>query len=192
MNTVTSFFTLANFLTLSRIGLIPFLFIAIEKKNAQLTLLLFCLGGLTDLFDGLCARSFNETSKFGELLDPIADKLFFAGFFIALLLSPQPLFVIPEWFLLLLFARDLFLLITGFFILQQNQPIKLNPRFLGKLCTAWIMLTSTVLLIEKCFLERTNTPSNIAPFLWNIAGILLISSWIDYLHQGIIALKKKL
>ncbi len=71
-------YNLPNLLTISRIIVIPVIFLAIYIHTALwsfLTAVLFIVAAVTDYFDGYLARSRNETSAFGRLLDPIADKL---------------------------------------------------------------------------------------------------------------------
>lgn len=71
-------YNLPNILTISRIVVIPVIFLSIYIKTpvwSVLTAVLFIVAAITDYFDGYLARSRNETSAFGRLLDPIADKL---------------------------------------------------------------------------------------------------------------------
>ena len=71
-------YNLPNLLTISRIIVIPVIFLAIYIHTvwwSVLTAVLFIIAAITDYFDGYLARSRNETSVFGRLLDPIADKL---------------------------------------------------------------------------------------------------------------------
>ena len=41
--------------------------------------ILFVVSGLTDIFDGMAARRFNVTSKFGRMMDPLVDKVLVCG-----------------------------------------------------------------------------------------------------------------
>ena len=71
-------YNLPNILTISRIIVIPVIFLAIYIHTvwwSVLTAILFIVAAVTDYLDGYLARSRNETSAFGRLLDPIADKL---------------------------------------------------------------------------------------------------------------------
>ena len=67
---------LINIMTLSRIifAIVIFLLFMIDNY-LQLALVLFMLAGLTDYLDGLLARKYSLTSEFGEIIDPIADKI---------------------------------------------------------------------------------------------------------------------
>ncbi len=74
-------YNLPNLLTLSRIAVIPLIFISIYIDSfywAMLSGALFVAASITDYLDGYLARARNETSAFGRLLDPIADKLLVA------------------------------------------------------------------------------------------------------------------
>ena len=71
-------YNLPNLLTISRIVVIPVIFLTIYIHSALWYLiagLLFIVAAITDYLDGYLARSRNELSAFGRLLDPIADKL---------------------------------------------------------------------------------------------------------------------
>ncbi|MBO7246709.1 MAG: CDP-alcohol phosphatidyltransferase family protein [Clostridia bacterium] len=69
-------FTLPNLLSIIRLLLIPvivYLYCFEEQYIAAVAIIL--ISGLTDVVDGIIARSFNMVSDFGKILDPIADKL---------------------------------------------------------------------------------------------------------------------
>ena len=70
--------SLPNALTVGRIALVP-LFVAAfflpPEPGRWVVFILFCLAGITDLFDGMIARKLNAESSLGRMLDPIADKL---------------------------------------------------------------------------------------------------------------------
>ena len=71
-------FNLATFLTILRIIFIPvivFFYIYNNGEFRNLAAYIFLLALITDYFDGLIARSFDQETTFGAFLDPIADKL---------------------------------------------------------------------------------------------------------------------
>ncbi len=71
-------YSLPNLLTISRIVVIPVIFLSIYIHAVWWSVfaaVLFIVAAITDYFDGYLARSRNQTSVFGRLLDPIADKL---------------------------------------------------------------------------------------------------------------------
>lgn len=75
-------------LTFGRVLAIPLvmaLFYWSWEYSRQLATVLFAAAGITDLIDGWLARRWNQTSKFGEFLDPVADKLLVAVCLVLLL-----------------------------------------------------------------------------------------------------------
>tara|TARA_B100001057_G_C22419321_1_gene782904 strand:+ start:53 stop:586 length:534 start_codon:yes stop_codon:yes gene_type:complete len=64
-----------NFLTITRIIAAPIILFFLIIENYLICTLLFFVAGLTDYFDGFLARKHNAESQFGEILDPIADKI---------------------------------------------------------------------------------------------------------------------
>ncbi|MHC4088236.1 MAG: CDP-alcohol phosphatidyltransferase family protein [Planctomycetota bacterium] len=48
----------------------------------DIAFILFVIAGLTDMIDGTVARRLNVTSKFGRMVDPLADKVLVCGSFI--------------------------------------------------------------------------------------------------------------
>ena len=66
---------LINFITIARILLAPIILVFLIFENYLICTVLFFLAGLTDYFDGYLARKYNAESEFGEILDPIADKI---------------------------------------------------------------------------------------------------------------------
>lgn len=85
-------YNVPNILTISRIALIPFIFLSIfftSSSYAILALIMFIIASITDYLDGYLARAWNETSAFGRLLDPIADKLLVATALVVILAKPH-------------------------------------------------------------------------------------------------------
>lgn len=79
--------SLPNLLTLSRIVVIPLvigLFYVDGEAARWAGCALFVAAAVTDWFDGYLARSWNQVSKFGRFLDPIADKLLVAAMLLLL------------------------------------------------------------------------------------------------------------
>ena len=72
---------LANILTLFRIAAIPAVVICFYSPlpNARpIAAILFGIAAVTDFIDGWVARRYGQSSRFGEFLDPVADKLMVA------------------------------------------------------------------------------------------------------------------
>lgn len=117
-----------NILTFIRLGLsIVFLGMIlysphVERQVAFLhgAFILFVVAGLTDVADGIVARRFNATSKFGRMVDPLADKLLVVGAFVCFALigepklfgwSPRTLAAIHWFVVVVLAAREIYVTI---------------------------------------------------------------------------------
>ena len=85
-------YNLPNILTISRIVVIPVIFLSIYIRAevwSVFAAILFIVASITDYLDGYLARARNQTSAFGRLLDPIADKLLVASALIVILAKPD-------------------------------------------------------------------------------------------------------
>ena len=99
-------YNLPNLLTISRIVVIPLIFISVYidcKFYNYFAGVLFVIASITDYFDGKIARERGLVSAFGRLLDPIADKLLVATALIVFVVKPDVLYpasVIPVFVIL--------------------------------------------------------------------------------------------
>jgi len=128
----------ANIISLSRI---PLALVAVFLFNNKLLLfLVFFLALLTDVVDGWFARKQGST-KYGPIIDPLADKAFFAIIFIYLLVTGK----LGWWLLLLLLLRDIFVVLMSIFAMlhpKREKMMKLGvASLLGKIVTACQFVT---------------------------------------------------
>ena len=167
-----------NLLTILRILSIPLLiFLVLSSSNFYnfFALILFILISITDYLDGFLARKMNVVSKFGEMLDPIADKIFIISVLIALMISQtiDGLSTIPAF---LIIGREIF--ISGLREFSSSDTnTKLQVSYLGKIKTAFQML-SLVLLISTQINELNNL------YLFQLGIFLLWASMILTIISG--------
>ncbi len=88
---------------------------------------LIVFAACTDFLDGLLARSLNQVSDIGKVIDPIADKLGIGAVAVALALKGA----LPVWFLLLLLARDVAIFFGGLYV-QRTKGVILQSTMVGK------------------------------------------------------------
>lgn len=101
--------TIPNVLTSSRILITPVIGYQIWNGMHSHALLCFSVAALTDLLDGFIARRFNQGSRIGAILDPIADKFLLVACFIALNHAQ----LMPLWLVGGFIGRDLALMLGG-------------------------------------------------------------------------------
>src|SRR5690242_12461804 len=102
-----SWLNLPTFFTLLRLALVPFVLEAILFGRHFLALALFAAAAVTDILDGFAARRLHLATEAGAYLDPVADKCLLSGVFLALAAAA----IVPWWFVGVIFARDLYLLV---------------------------------------------------------------------------------
>ncbi len=164
-----SLMTLANKITVIRILLIPIIVICLLKNMSTwvITLLAFCM--LTDLLDGFVARIKKERTPLGAFLDPMADKLLLTAVFLTLTFLNR----IDMWVFIVIFSRDLLIVLGWSIIYILTSSSKITPRLLGKLTTAAQMSLAFVFIIPFSAAGRN-------VILWTTVALTTISA-IEYI-----------
>ena len=132
--------------------LIPFIAIGILYHRYGLTLLMFVISGLSDMFDGLIARRFQQKTRLGALLDPMADKLLLSTCFLLLTLPSTQLSVaIPVWLAVMVFGRDILIVVSSVAVALTTGFTKFDPTFYGKSSTALQIVCVLTVLVANYF-----------------------------------------
>jgi cardiolipin synthase len=182
--------TFASKITVVRIGLVP-VFAALafwygHTVNAQRpdealrwwALAVFVTAAATDGVDGWIARRFNQCSKFGAFIDPIADKALLLTGVITLSLVNwgAPDWRLPLWFAAIVILRDCIIL-GGIKILYLNhREVKIAPHWSGKVCTVTQMIAIGWVMLRVVDL------SPVYPCI--VAGFFTLWSSVTYIQQG--------
>ena len=124
--------TVPNQITFLRLGFLPIFLMLIAYDRYRWALLVLVVSGLSDGIDGLLARSLNQRSALGAYLDPIADKLLLSSSFVLLAFKKQ----LAWWLTILVFSRDVLILIVAVVILLTSGYRPFPPSIYGKLTTA--------------------------------------------------------
>ena len=109
-----------NVLTIFRILLTPLFIICLFSNYpyAKLwALIIFIVASVTDAFDGHFARKYDQVTRHGQFLDPLADKILVSSAFISFAI----LDLIPYWMVVLIVFRDLF--VTGLRMVMESQGL---------------------------------------------------------------------
>jgi cardiolipin synthase len=139
----SSWFTVPNVISLVRLAGLPlFLWLILGPEEDVWALVVLVISGISDYLDGYLARKLNQTSKLGEYLDPVADRLYILSTVIGLGVRE----IIPVWFAVLLPARDALLwgLVPS---LRKRGYSSLPVHFLGKAATAALLYAFPLLLL---------------------------------------------
>ena len=135
--------TLPNVLsTLRLVGVPVFLWLLFTDQDLWAFVVL-ALSGITDYLDGKIARRFGLVSRLGQLLDPMADRLYVLTTLVALTIRD----VIPLWLLVVLVARDLFMGVV-IALLKRVGQTGLPVHFVGKAATFNLLYAFPILLLS--------------------------------------------
>lgn len=134
-----------NLLTLMRLIFVPFVVVAIQQQNYKWALAIFIVAGITDLLDGLLARVLKQKTTLGQYLDPIADKLLLSTMYLMLSIAN----VIRWPFTIMVFSRDIIILIVCTLLYATGTMRVFRPSLLGKTNTAVQILSVPLALIYQ-------------------------------------------
>ncbi|MEI9980917.1 MAG: CDP-alcohol phosphatidyltransferase family protein [Edaphobacter sp.] len=149
MPLLSQFRAAPNLLTLMRLFIIPFLVIAILDGHYRTAFALFLLAGISDALDGLLARMLSQKTTLGLYLDPIADKLLLSTLFVVLTYVGM----IPQYVTVLVFSRDVGILLISTLLFVTNALRDFRPSLFGKLNTLAQIVTLIVVLFQKVFVS---------------------------------------
>jgi len=163
-----------NQLTLLRLIFIPFVVISVVEDRYGWALALFVLAGLSDALDGLLARLLKQKTALGQYLDPIADKLLLSTLFLVLAFEHR----IPWYVTVLVFSRDLGILIVSALLYATNTLRDLRPSVWGKANTIVQVGTILVVLMAAVWPQTWLETARVAGLRLTFA--LTLFSWIHY------------
>src|SRR6185436_13484175 len=105
----TRIWTIPNVLSMLRLALVPVFLVFIVIGDYVSALVVLIVASLTDLLDGYLARRLGQITRLGQLLDPAADRLYIFAALVGLAANS----LVPWWIVVVIVARDVFLLILG-------------------------------------------------------------------------------
>jgi cardiolipin synthase len=169
--------TIPNVITLIRILLTPIFIIFLIQGYYRRALVVFLLAGLSDLADGLIARVWQQKSRLGSYLDPLADKILMAASFVTLSIYRQ----IPAWLTVVVLSRDVVLGLGVLIFRLADIPLIVRPSLAGKWTTTLQVTTVGLVLLNKIWPISSLV---LVAFFW-FTGFLTAISGIQYLYYGI-------
>jgi len=135
--------TVPNVLSILRLCLLPvFLWLMLGPEEDGLAAAVLMFMGISDYFDGYVARRWNQASRLGAVLDPVADRLYILAVVVGLGLRE----IIPLWLVVALPLRDLLLWVLVPFLRTRGYSA-LPVHFLGKAATAALLYAFPLLLL---------------------------------------------
>jgi CDP-diacylglycerol--glycerol-3-phosphate 3-phosphatidyltransferase len=143
-----------NILAFIRLLLAPIMFMLLINQDASIfegihtswlnyfAAFIFVLASATDFFDGYIARTFNQITTMGKILDPLADKMLTLAGFLGLMMQE----IASPWAIFLILTRELF--ITGLRVSAIAEGIDIAASWMGKVKTVIQMIAIGFLLMR--------------------------------------------
>ncbi len=136
--------TIPNVLSGIRLALVPVFVTLFLTGHENVAVIIFAVGAFSDLVDGYIARRTDSVTAFGQLLDPLADRIFIGALAVALLGTG----VLYPWLAAAVIARDVAVVATAV-VLQVKGLGRPPVHLIGKLATAALFFGLTCLALSK-------------------------------------------
>ena len=161
------FLTISNILSVARALLsIPFALVMLTAAPSSRLwgAIMMVIAALTDKYDGVLARKYNQITEWGKILDPVADKIAVSAVAIVLLILGN----IPVWYVVALLIRDALIFSGGLYV-KTTKGIILQSNEAGKWTVGIVSLA--------LFLMVLNAQTILVDiFFWASVLLLLVSS----------------
>ena len=177
-----------NLLTLFRMALIPVVVVLYFMPIAGVYVTaVFLLAGLTDWLDGYLARRLEQTSQFGEFLDPVADKLVVAAVLVLLVsdgdvlarVVSQKLFIVA---VVVIIGREIAVSALREWVAQSGARAGMAVSTLGKVKTTMQIIAIALLLYSQ---DLVGFPTLlVGELMLYVASALTIWSMVGYLKSA--------
>jgi len=136
----------------------------------------FLLAGLTDYLDGYWARRLNMVTPFGQLMDPLADKIFISAAFIVFV----EMDLVAAWVVIVIISREF--LITGLRLLAAIDGKIISARGSGKHKTIYQLIAIGFILLQTIMTEWMGATSHAFIHKW----INFIIPWFGLAVEALI------
>ncbi|BDZ53339.1 CDP-alcohol phosphatidyltransferase family protein [Agromyces marinus] len=155
--------TVPNILSMLRLLLVPVFLVLVVAGEYVPALVVLVVASLTDLLDGYLARRLGQITRLGQLLDPAADRLYI----FAALLGLAANGLVPWWIVVVIVARDVFLLVLGIVLANHGYgPLPVHQ--LGKAATFALFSGVPIIMLGLAFpqVQPVSEPIGWAVTIW--------------------------
>jgi cardiolipin synthase len=134
--------TVPNAVSMVRLALVPVFAVLIVSGQDVWALVVLAVSGVSDWLDGFLARRWDQVTKLGQMLDPVADRLFILVTLVGLAWRE----LVPWWVVVAVLARDL-MLTSLVPVLARRGYGPLPVSFVGKAATFALLYAFPLLLL---------------------------------------------
>jgi cardiolipin synthase len=173
-------FTIANQLTMLRMALVPPFVLLVLDRQFSWAVVVYVVAAATDVLDGWVARHTHQSTKLGQMLDPVADKLLAGAAYVLLTWGPNVSCPLPAWLTVSLLFRDSMIVVSVVVVNLAVGPRLFAPSLLGKVSTAFNFTTGTAVLAANAMAECPRALF----WLYAVTLLLVIASTIHYVYRA--------
>jgi cardiolipin synthase (CMP-forming) len=180
------FMNIPNIITMVRFLLIPvfvYFFFSENQYSIEIAVAVFILSGITDTLDGYIARRYNQITKLGIVLDPLADKIMLITVLASVTISNN----IPTWIIAVVALKEI-LMIAGAISLYNERDIVIPANIFGKISTLLSYIAILAVLFELPY-NRTILYSYIA--MTTLSLFIYLNRFLVFKRQNQFDLIKK-
>jgi cardiolipin synthase len=175
--------TIPNVLSFLRLLGVPlFLWLVLVPEADGWAFVVLVVSGATDWLDGTIARATGQVSRLGQLLDPLADRLYIAATLVGLAIRG----IIPWWLVVVLLSRDV-VLAVALALLKRRGIVGLPVHFLGKAATFCLLWGFPMLLLGA---GATGTSLTLAEVARDLGWAFAIWGTALYWWAGVLYLEQ--
>ena len=181
---IKSIFNIPNFLTVMRIVLIYTFVVSFLNENYMKSSKFLIISGITDFLDGFIARLLNQQTKFGEIFDPIADKLTLVSIMICVGTKFRSVFPFMIFFII----KEILMLIAGAYLFKRTKKT-IKAKWYGKLGTAFFYFSSiTIIVVQALWGVRNDF---LISLLMSVSALLMFHALVRYSIEFISIVRAK-
>ncbi|MGX9145535.1 CDP-alcohol phosphatidyltransferase family protein [Mesorhizobium sp. 128a] len=166
--------TIPNLITIMRFVLVPAVVLAMLNMRWDWAFAGFLVAGISDGVDGFIARRFNQHSKLGAYLDPMADKVLLVSVFVVMGFIGE----LPLWLVVTMVSRDALIICAVLLSTVMAHPVEMRPLYVSKANTAAQIVLAAVVLGELALGLHLDP---LRPALILLSGVLTVASAAAYL-----------
>jgi cardiolipin synthase len=139
--------TIPNLITILRFLLVPAVVLAMLQSRWDWAFTGFVVAGISDGVDGFIARQFDQRTRLGAYLDPMADKILLVSVFVVLGIIGQ----LPLWLVVAVVSRDALIICAVVLSTVMGHPVEMKPLMVSKANTAVQIVLAAEVLAELTF-----------------------------------------
>ncbi len=175
--------SIPNILSVFRLLLVPvfvIVFFSGESDSYAFAAFVYAIACLTDVLDGMIARRFNQITKLGRVLDPLADKLMAFTVLVCIMIDG----IIPIWAVVIFFVKECFMGIGALVMYKKLDDVIPSDKF-GKAATACFFAVSVLLMVFH------GIPHYVATIMILVPTVISLIALFHYLKLSLPMIRKK-